>query len=81
MTLPDERYNAVIRTREFLYDLIDPKKTPKIPKSIRQQAVWCLRHYPNVYEMDEVAQCSPHIFAEQMEPLYRMVKHHQQNTK
>lgn len=73
MTLPDERYAAVVRTREFLYDLIDPKKIPRIPKRVRIQALWCLRHFPNVYEMQETADKVPHIFTERYEPIQRMM--------
>ena len=51
MTLPVERTNAVLRTEKFLLDLIDPKKTPRVPKSVRQEAIRCLRHYPSQYNM------------------------------
>ena len=83
MTLPDERYNSVIRTREFLQDLIDSKKTPRIPNSIRQQALWCLRHYPNIYEMQQVAPLAPHIFTERYEPIQRIMLEYkeEQNDK
>lgn len=58
MTLPDERYRAVNLTREFLFELIDPKKTPKLPKYIRQKAYTLLKHYPysDQYELDEKTQ-------------------------
>jgi hypothetical protein len=56
MTLPFERTNAVNYTREFLYELIDPKKTPKIPKIIRQRALSLLRHYPNEYNMERASE-------------------------
>lgn len=46
MTLPNERFNAVRNAREFLYDLLDPKKTPRVPKSVRTRARNCLKHYP-----------------------------------
>ena len=52
MTLPDERYRAVVRTEEFLKDLCNPRKTPRVPKAIREQAYYCLRHYPSKYHMD-----------------------------
>lgn len=52
MTLPHERYRSVNQTREFLYELLDPKKTPRVPKAIRQQARHCLRHYPGAYDME-----------------------------
>lgn len=55
MTVPRERTNAVVFTRSFLYDLIDPKKTPRVPKAIRQRANGLLRHYPSQYEMEIIA--------------------------
>jgi hypothetical protein len=56
MTLPYERTNAVNYTREFLRELIDPKKTPKIPKIIRQRAGSLLKHYPTEYHMERACQ-------------------------
>jgi hypothetical protein len=29
-----------------MYDLLDPKKTPKVPKHIRQRARAVVKHYP-----------------------------------
>ena len=55
MTVPVERTNAVINTEQFLLELIDPKKTPRIPKAIRQRAHSLLRHYPGKYYMDMIA--------------------------
>ena len=51
MTLPIERTNAVLRTEKFLCSLLDPKQTPRVPKSIRQEAGRLLRHYPSRYNM------------------------------
>lgn len=56
MTLPDERYRAVRYAREFLYELLDPKKTPKVPKEIRQRAARVLRHFPGEHDMATVAE-------------------------
>lgn len=56
MTIPVERTNAVIWTESFLKDLLDPKKTPRVPKSVRQQAGRLLRHYPSKFEMDMIAE-------------------------
>lgn len=50
MTLPDERTRAVLNTKRFLLDLLDPKKTPKVPKKIRKQAYSLLKHYPNNFD-------------------------------
>lgn len=55
MTVPVERTNAVIYTEQFLVDLLDPKKTPRVPKSIRQQASRLLRHYPSRFHMETIA--------------------------
>ena len=55
MTVPRERTNAVLFTAAFLYDLLDPKKTPRVPKVIRQRAHRLLRHYPSQYDMDTIA--------------------------
>ena len=81
MTLPDERFRAVFRTAEFLAELTDPSVTPKIPKKIRDEARWCLRHYPTYYDLKEVEHAAPHIVQEHMEPLYRMVKQHGEDKK
>jgi hypothetical protein len=56
MTVPIERTNAVIRTQKFLIDLLDPKKTPRVPRSIRQDARNLLRHYPSEFEMNVIAE-------------------------
>jgi len=79
MTLPDERYRAVIQTRRFLLDLTNPQHTPRLPKLIRQTAAAMLRHYPNEWDMNIAARRSPEVFAEDMEPLYRMIKQYEQD--
>lgn len=53
MTLPFEEKRAVNYTREFLYDLLIPSKTPRVPKEIRDRACSLLRHYPAEYRVDE----------------------------
>jgi len=52
MTLPRERYNAVVNARAFFLSLLDPKQTPRVPKQIRLQAYQVLKHYPHPLEMD-----------------------------
>ena len=49
MTTPEEQINAIDRGRVFLLELIDPRKTPRIPKDVREQARSILRHYPSPY--------------------------------
>ena len=61
MTLPCERHNAIRRTEEFLKDLMDPKKTPRVPKEIRKQAYYCLKHYPGEYHLKLLATKCPEV--------------------
>jgi hypothetical protein len=55
MTMPSERTTAVNNAREFLYELMDPKKTPRLPKYIRQRAHHLLRHYPSKLDMEIIS--------------------------
>jgi len=65
MTLPDERYRAVLRAEQLLRDLCDPSKTPRVPKAIRLRASGILRHYPGTWDMDRAAHGSPTVFESQ----------------
>jgi hypothetical protein len=65
MTIPLERTRAVINTHSFLLELLDPKKTPRVPKSIRASALHCLRHYPTDFDMEVIAEREdmyPHMY-------------------
>ena len=50
MSTYDEQKFALIRTKEFLFALLDPKQTPKVPREVRKKASQCLRHYPIVLD-------------------------------
>ena len=80
MTLPDERYRSILQARRLLEELCDPKMTPRVSAGIRDRARGALRHYPSNYDMQRTARMAPDVFQEYMEPLYRMVKQHEQNT-
>ncbi len=73
MTLPDERYRAVVQTRRFLLDLCNSQHTPRVPKLIRETARAMLRHYPSDWDMQRAAASCPEVFAERMEDLHRFV--------
>ena len=73
VTLPDERYRALVWAEKFLEDLMDPAKTPRVPKNIRAQARSVLRHYPGAYYIDQMARRSPDIIAPEIEDLTRFV--------
>lgn len=80
MTLPDERYSSVIRTRQLLLNLVNPKHTPRVPKIVRDEALYCLRHFPNEWDMEGAASCAPAVFQKRMEPLHRMILKYEQDT-
>jgi len=81
MTLPDERYRAVKEAKNFLQDLLDAKKTPRVPANIRRRAYSILRHYPGMWDMQRAADACPEIFQAQIEPLTRMVMAYDQDRK
>ena len=54
MTMPRERTQAVLQTERFLIDLRDPKKYPRVPKAVREEASRLLRHYPSKYHMEYI---------------------------
>ena len=75
MTLPDERYRAVMWAERFLRELAhDTKKYPRISKQVRQEAYSIMRHFPSSWDMKRVADASPEVFQERMEPLTRMLE-------
>lgn len=81
MTLPDERYRSLIWADRLLKDLCDSSKTPRVPKAIRQRARDCLRHWPDTYYIDRMAEEAPEIISsgkQRTDPLYRMIKEHPQ---
>jgi hypothetical protein len=75
MTLPDERYRAVVQTQRFLLRILT---TPRVPKAVKDEARACLRHYPSEYDMKKVSQTSADIFAERMEDVTRMFKKYEE---
>ena len=68
--------------KRFLEDIAhDKKKYPRIPKAVRQEAYSITRHFPNEWDLDSAARRAPDVFQEKMEPLYRMVKQHEQDNQ
>lgn len=82
MTLPDERYRAVIQAKRFLESLAyDTKTYPRIPKAVRGEAYSILRHFPTQYEMLRASASVPDIFQEKMEPVTRMFAQYNESKK
>lgn len=78
MTLPDERYRAVLMAKQLMVDLLQPGN--RVPKHYRDQARAALRHYPMAWDLEQLAEAAPHVIQERMEPLYRMVKQYEQDN-
>ena len=68
MTIPSERTRAVLNTEQFLMDLLDPKKTPRVPKDIRRRASSLLRHYPSQYDMEVAVREGSSRFGDEQNP-------------
>jgi hypothetical protein len=73
MTLPDERYRAVLAAERLLLDLCDPRTTPRVPQMIRSRARAALRHFPSQFDLDCAAERAPNVFCQRMEDLHRFV--------
>lgn len=78
MTLPDERYRAVVQTKRFLLEILT---TPRVPKAIKDNARHCLRHYPDEWDMQRAADGAPDVFQKQMEDVTRLFKVYEQGKK
>jgi len=77
MTLPDERYRAIMYAKSLCEDLLDSSKTPRVPKAVRQRALGVLRHFPDEYYLSMLAEARPDIIeriGDPYDPLYKMVK-------
>jgi len=75
MTLPDERYRAVVQTQKFLVEILS---TPRVPKAIKDRARSCLRHYPSDWDMKRAADGAPDVFQERMEAVTRLFQQYDQ---
>jgi hypothetical protein len=78
MTLPDERYRAVIQTEKFLREILS---TPRVPKAIKESARYCLRHYPSEWDMQAAARGAPEHFSERMEDVTRLFKKYEETKE
>jgi hypothetical protein len=77
MTLPDERYRAVVETKKFLESIITTRSG--LSKEIKETARWCLRHYPSEWDLEQAAEVAPHVFAKRMEDVTRLFKKYEQS--
>jgi hypothetical protein len=59
MTMPDERYRAMVECLKLIEDLVIPQVTPRVPTAIRERARWVMRHHPSAYELEQLARRAP----------------------
>lgn len=55
MTIARERSRSLQHARAFLRELLVAKRSPRVPKYIREEARWCLRHFPSDLDINRVA--------------------------
>lgn len=72
MTIASERTRAVNYTYEFLFELLDPKKTPRVPRNVRQRARALLRHYPSKFDMEMTVREGSSRFGDEKNPFGTM---------
>ena len=73
MTLPEERFRAIKQGKKLLEELCDPGKTPRVPSLIRDRARTALRHYPNDWELESIAEKCPDMLDKQSLHMYTSV--------
>ena len=64
MTMPNERYSAINRTRQLLQELqSNPRRYSA--DELRQQVRRCLKHFPGEYHVNILADLSPDILTKE----------------
>jgi hypothetical protein len=63
MTMPDERYRAMVEGLKLIEDLLIPQVTPRVPGDIRERARWIMRHHPTQQELTHLALKVPDMLA------------------
>lgn len=79
MTLPDERYRAVLWAGRFLQSLSYSSETPRVPLKIRQEARNILKHFPSEWDMQRAADGAPDVFQERIEAVTRLFQQYEQS--
>ena len=70
MTTSDERYRAIKQGKKLLEELCDPGKTPRVPSIVRDRARGALRHFPQDWEIDTIAENCPELLDKQTISVY-----------
>ena len=59
MTMPDERYRAMVEGLKLIEDLLIPQVTPRVPGDVRERARCIMRHHPSQNELTRLASKVP----------------------
>jgi len=62
VTVPFQRTRALIKAKQFLETMMDPKQTPRTPRWMRFKAKEILRHYPALTELELAHKAVPDTF-------------------
>jgi hypothetical protein len=76
MTMPDERYRAMKQGKKLLEELCDPGKTPRVPSIVRDRARAALRHFPQDWDIDQLAEKCPNLLDKQPFSVYNNITRH-----
>jgi len=60
MTMPNERYDALIRTKKLLEELLQNDE-PMSASELRQKAYRCVKHFPWDLHINDLAESRPDI--------------------
>ncbi len=69
MTMPDERYRAVLRTEKFLRRILFREYLTDEDYKKAWEEIWfdaraCLKHYPGEFHMEDAQLLAPEVFGE-----------------
>lgn len=65
MTMPDERRKSIIRTHDFLREILSHKyENGENYHDLWYEARSCLKHYPSEFYMDEARELAPEVFGD-----------------
>jgi hypothetical protein len=59
VTIPFERTRAIVETKLFLLELMDPRVTPRVPHALRGKAKSLLKHFPTYADIEQAHKALP----------------------
>lgn len=66
MTISKERMNALWEAKHFMRRLLQPSLTPRVPRSIRREAYYVLKHFPEDYNLEKIEAALPYEFGKEI---------------